>query len=276
MQRAFHSFLDGESRAVLAAFLEEKNVTLAPPVGVVLLGVWDTVLALGSPFGKGSADLTREREMCIGPRPASLVRHARQGIAIDEERADFTPEIWESADHGEQTLRQCWLSGAHSDIGDSDGHDGLANIALHWIADEARELVLALDQTFLNKYRPYAGDERHDSSGRWFRLMDRLRNKDGRRVIPLHMPDAQFRLSPLVLGRIRDESPDGADADAPYRPATLIDYLRSTPTPTPRSMRSAFQRTSALSPRTSSKPATPAGGLPTAEPPKPERHRKLR
>ena len=208
--------------------LATKDVHLGPPPCIELLAVWDTVLALGN-VGKARGDLVREREMCIGRRPAAIARNVRHALAIDEERADFLPEIWEEPAHADQTLQQCWFVGAHTDVGGSYGRDGLANIALHWVTTEARFRGLAIDDSFLSNYRPFSRDVRHDSSDGGFRILDRFRSKDGCRDIPLAFPDPNFRLSPSVVERMWNENPRDADSGCRYRPAPLINYLAEQP-----------------------------------------------
>ena len=119
------------------------------PVKVTFLGVWDTVMALGSRFRTREKTSVEEMSFHVGNQPATCVQHARQAIAIDEQRADFQPEIWLSAAE-EQTLEQRWFAGAHANVGGSYGNDGMANCALHWIVGEAKAHGLEIDEEFLS------------------------------------------------------------------------------------------------------------------------------
>ncbi|WIY23746.1 phospholipase effector Tle1 domain-containing protein [Parasedimentitalea psychrophila] len=122
------------------------------PLNVTFLGVWDTVMALGSRFRSDGTTSVEEKSFHVGTKPATCVQHARQAIAIDEKRADFSSEIWLEPTNG-QTLEQRWFAGAHANVGGSYGNDGIANCALHWIVDEAKTHGLDVDEAFLEKYR---------------------------------------------------------------------------------------------------------------------------
>ena len=62
------------------------------------LGVWDTVMSLGSRFrSTGSSTSSATRNFHADRKPAASVQHARQALAVDEKRFDLRPEVWSEA-----------------------------------------------------------------------------------------------------------------------------------------------------------------------------------
>ncbi len=201
------------------------------PVGVTYLGVWDTVMALGSRF-EAVHDRTSVagRSFYVTDLPPACVTHARQALAVDEARFDFRPEIWHGRLPG-QRMEQRWFPGVHSNVGGAYGNDGLANTALRWIVEGAVEHRLALDQEFLKAYRPFFGDTLYESYGRFYRILDQLRGraKKGRRRVDL-APDANATIDPSVIHRMQADpgilQPNANGTPAgPYRPRNVIEFL---------------------------------------------------
>jgi uncharacterized protein (DUF2235 family) len=214
---------------------------LAPfqPVDVAFLGVWDTVMALGSRFrGRGNSTSTASRSFHVGPLPARCVRHARQALAVDEARYDFRPEVW-TDQHPGQTLEQRWFAGVHSNVGGGYVDDGLANVAFHWILAEAVALGLAVDGPFANVFWRYPQDRLYRSESLWYRALDgaRLRYGRGRRRLSGWPATANLTLSPSVIHRIQadptERKPNGdlrfPDLRTPYRPPNVLRFLAEQP-----------------------------------------------
>ena len=87
-----------------------------------------------------------------------------RSLAIDERRKPFQPAIWERQDHAvDQTVEQVWFAGVHSNIGGGYAPDGLANEALHWMAEKAEGLGLELDHAYLKHFKPCFNARLHDS-----------------------------------------------------------------------------------------------------------------
>lgn len=201
------------------------------PVRVKYLGVWDTVMALGSRFKSvHERTSTSGRSFYAGAVPASCVEHARQALAVDETRYDFRPEIWGNREPG-QTMEQRWFAGVHSNVGGSYGNDGLANIAFRWILNGAKEQGLIVDEAFVKHYRPFPGDTLYDSYGLFYRVLDRLRFRAGAGSRRLDVPaEANAALDASVIGRMQMDPSDlvptenGTPAKA-YRPKNVIAFL---------------------------------------------------
>ncbi|MFA3916689.1 phospholipase effector Tle1 domain-containing protein [Ruegeria hyattellae] len=197
------------------------------PVEVGFLGVWDTVMALGSRFQAKSGTSVSEKSFHVLPHPADCVRHARQALAIDEKRYDFRPEIWQTALEG-QTLEQRWFAGVHGNVGGSYGNDGLANIALHWIVDEARAHGVAVDSKFLGKYRPFPQDSLDNSYGLGFKMIEAIRFKLGKGTRSLGDQPATSNLSidPSVIKRLCSDPAKFKNMSEPYRSEEVVAVAR--------------------------------------------------
>jgi uncharacterized protein (DUF2235 family) len=234
-----------EVREEIARELERHGgAPLQPwqPIAVELLGVWDTVMALGSRFrAAGARTSSGGRSFHVGEAPPRIVRHARQALAIDEQRYDFRPEVWRRAEPG-QTLEQRWFSGVHSNVGGGYVDDGLANVALHWLLDEARERGLAFDVEYLRAFRAYPQDRLYRSESIFYRLLDGARGRfgRGRRELLGWPPAARLTLSASAIHRLRAdpaarrplgdlESPRFPEMSLPYRPASLLRFLAAQP-----------------------------------------------
>ncbi|PWN28922.1 hypothetical protein BDZ90DRAFT_210706, partial [Jaminaea rosea] len=112
----------------------DDEVTVPPQVKV--LGVWDTVGALGIPGFFPQSKLYQ----FLDPGLSSNVSYAFQALALGEDRRDFMPTLWykpwpsqEEARRKGQVLKQVWFNGAHSSVGGSNEYHGLSDIALAWM-----------------------------------------------------------------------------------------------------------------------------------------------
>lgn len=143
---AYEIYRTGKGREFLAKFLEHKlgrPVSLGEaPIPVYLIGVWDTVGALGFPPPLDALSFnTHHHHTLVLP---SNVTHARHALALHELRQLYQPSPWvKSASH--QSLAQVWFAGAHADVGGGYASSGLSDISLLWIAKQAVRLHLALD-----------------------------------------------------------------------------------------------------------------------------------
>ena len=113
-------------------------------VKIKVVGVWDTVGALGLPIG-----LTLEtvappdyHDVELGPH----IENAIHAVSIDEERWDFQPTYFNPAlVQPGQTLEQVFFPGVHSDVGGGYADDHrLGDITLAWLAQHAVDHGLLL------------------------------------------------------------------------------------------------------------------------------------
>jgi uncharacterized protein (DUF2235 family) len=121
---------------------DQRLATNSHRVDIEFIGVWDTVGALGVPFGR-IRGLSRSTFSFHNTFPSTLYKNMYHAIAIDEHRKAFDATLWTgfqeegeafeplNADH---TLEQRWFVGDHGDVG---GSGSLARIPLAWIQEKA-------------------------------------------------------------------------------------------------------------------------------------------
>ena len=114
---------------------------------VRMIGVWDTVGALGIPLrGAHLIPWLNRRWQFHDTDLSSRVTAAFHALAIDERRGPFGPTLWRKQPEAtDQTLEQVWFAGAHSDVGGGYPEPELAEIALLWMVDRARACGLEFD-----------------------------------------------------------------------------------------------------------------------------------
>lgn len=134
-----------------------------PICDIHFLGVFDTVGALGAPFGKLLAAITNAlfKTQFHDVKLSSMVLSAFHALSIDEHRWPFRPTLWKL---NETHLARCkeakekgkprpyahkWFPGVHSNVGGGYENTGLSDCALDWMAQRANEqgLDIALDKT---------------------------------------------------------------------------------------------------------------------------------
>ena len=65
------------------------------------------------------------------------VRHARQGLALDERRGPYVPSVWPTPPAGRHaSFAQVWFPGGHGDVGGGKPETGLSDGALRWMVEE--------------------------------------------------------------------------------------------------------------------------------------------
>lgn len=139
---AFQAYRDKDDRARLLATLGNYEMGAAK---ITMVGVWETVGALGIPSVLGGVDPLK-----YGFLDTSLhsnVLNAYHAISIDEKRSEFPPTLWTSQPASGQTIEQVWFSGVHSDVGGGEPSDGagttsLSDIALAWMINRGAQLGL--------------------------------------------------------------------------------------------------------------------------------------
>ena len=122
---------------------------------IKMVGVWDTVGALGIPAVFGHVDPIFYGFLDTGLNPK--IKNAFHAIAMDERRAEFMPTLWSGTPAPDQHVEQVWFTGAHSDVGGGEddaapGVQELADIPLSWMIDKARSLGLQVDETVAKQY----------------------------------------------------------------------------------------------------------------------------
>ncbi len=115
--------------------------TLALECKPHFVGVWDTVSSVGWIGNFKTFPFTAHN------RDIAIFRHA---VSIDERRCFFRSNLF-SPDSPAQNVRNVWFAGVHSDVGGGYPYNeiGLSQIALKWMANEARAAGLIIDNDLL-------------------------------------------------------------------------------------------------------------------------------
>ena len=120
-----------------------------------MVGVWDTVKALGLPY----PILTRIAPMATGFHDHTLgpsIKNAFQALALDETRNAYEPILWKCENGWEGQIQQLWFPGTHSDVGGFvEGFQParpLSNIPLTWMLENAVECGLPLPDNWQSRF----------------------------------------------------------------------------------------------------------------------------
>lgn len=161
---------------------------------------------------------------------SSRVPYARHAIAVDETRNMFDLVRWEhegkspdpTSDAGSRRLsnsplREMCFAGSHTDIGGGYPEDEsrLSDIALEWMAREARSVGLQVDRWYFQLW-PDPMAIQHDEMVKGFnRLLYRPIVRSRLEEVELHPSLEQRARAGLVLY---------SDREAPYRPPSLAKH----------------------------------------------------
>jgi len=179
---------------------------------ITFMGVWDTVGALGIPF-RFLDDLNEKKYQFHDTELSSVTKNSYHALAIDERRGDFNPVLWSNIPKPGQHVEQIWFGGVHADVGGGYPETGLANCALHWLADKAAGHGLGLNKNYLAMYVPNPAGKLHRSK----RGVYHLKICKRREIIPYQATTPEATFHPSVKARFQ--------ADADYRPPKLVEYL---------------------------------------------------
>lgn len=146
---------------------------------LLAVAVWDTVGSLGiNDFSKGSGhDAFKFTNTTLNTK----VQHGFHALALDEERVDFIPTLWDAAPNVVQVL----FPGSHADVGGgypmSNNESGLSDIALQWMADRLREIGVEVRQPLYQPWQPDALGKAHQE---WRSSLWQVRPHERRRFPP--------------------------------------------------------------------------------------------
>ena len=130
-------------------FIDDRWVGERRPE-ISLMGVWDTVGALGIPgnvLGKVGRRRHEFHDVALGKK----IKRAYQALAIDERRGLYVPAVWDTQTSAEgQTVEQMWFAGCHSNVGGGYPDPVLSDQAFLWMISKARPL-LDFDEEYLER-----------------------------------------------------------------------------------------------------------------------------
>lgn len=120
-------------------------------VPIDMVGVWDTVKALGNrlPFFAAAADKKHGFHNHLLGRS---IRRGYHALALDETRVGFSPVMWKTTDDCPAHVEQVWFRGTHGDVGGQlNGFleaRPLSNIPLVWMLGKAEDCGLQLPENW--------------------------------------------------------------------------------------------------------------------------------
>lgn len=141
---AYRHYRGGPQSAAARVFVRD---TCHPAAPVEMVGVWDTVKALGLRLPLLWM-LTDGHHAFHTHQLGRSIRHGFHALALHETRAVFEPVLWDCPEGWEGNVEQVWFAGAHADVGGQVGGFAaarpLANIPLVWMLGRAEACGLAL------------------------------------------------------------------------------------------------------------------------------------
>lgn len=152
VQRAFWHYENNGLGPSAAAF---SRAYCHEHVKIEMVGVWDTVKALGLPYpvlSRFAPMATEFHDHQLSP----TIANAFQALALDETRRAYTPILWKHVAGWEGRFEQRWFAGAHSDIGGNiEGYlpaRQLSNIPFIWMLENATTCGLPLPDDWKSRF----------------------------------------------------------------------------------------------------------------------------
>jgi uncharacterized protein (DUF2235 family) len=143
---------------------------------IKFLGVFDTVGALGAPFGIILGWLVDKLFGCSfhDTKLSSIIENAYHALAIDERRLVFQATLMtpNALHNNDEHFAQQWFPGVHSNIGGGYPNTGLSDLALKWMADKAQQHGLNLDlgKISIPKFAPDIKEVPNNSQTLFYRI----------------------------------------------------------------------------------------------------------
>ena len=161
---AYHERDQNTRKQKLQALSQQYAMYDAP---ITMVGVWDTVGALGVPAIIGGVDSAKYGFLDTSLHPD--VRNAYHAVSIDERRAEFPATLWSGPAVPGQVIEQVYFTGVHCDVGGGYPECGLSDITLGWMMGKAKALGVDFDNAVFQQYATldpkHALDQKHESWG---------------------------------------------------------------------------------------------------------------
>jgi len=114
---AFEAYRTRTNREPLLNRLRDNYGNNLTNIEIAMVGVWDTVGALGIP-GDLFSGLNDNLYGFLNTSLHPDVKGAVHGVSIDEKRAEFAPTLWDASSVSPGSrLEQVWFAGVHCDVG---------------------------------------------------------------------------------------------------------------------------------------------------------------
>lgn len=183
-------------------------------ISIHFMGVWDTVGALGIPNDLAFANIFDSPEywQFHDTELGTNVGTARHAVALDEQRASFTPTLWVN-EGSHPDIKQVWFPGVHADVGGGYSDSGLSDGALKWMIDEATGADLTFDKDQLKQLDPDPKGVLHDPIKGVFKKF---------RTRPRNTPPLTTRARADIHASARSRKKTPPIIQAPYRPTQVL------------------------------------------------------
>ncbi len=105
--------------------------------------------------------------------------------------------------------------------------DGMANVALKWMLDEAKQYGLAVDPRFIGHFKPFVQDTLYPEAP-YYKVADLIRGRRG--LGKRTLTGDEMSLDPSVIQRIQADPKSFVKMGGqPYRPRNVFAYLACLP-----------------------------------------------
>ena len=212
------------------------------PIPIHLIGVWDTVDAVGMPFDEMKLIDTISRHVFrrrlwgfhdrkLGP----AVHHAYQALALDDERRTFHPLVWEHPNNcpgeeistacaatceaggpKEQIIEQVWFAGVHANVGGGYPKDSMSLVSLDWMMGKAAACRLRFKDGIRGDYQRDADahGRLYDSRTGWGAFY-RYARRNPYELYDKKKKDKKVAYLPAIHGSVFERIERGTDFYAP-------------------------------------------------------------
>ncbi|MET0385056.1 MAG: DUF2235 domain-containing protein [Polyangiales bacterium] len=212
-------------------FRQRHSLVPEGDIPIKLIGVWDTVGALGIPL-RGLRWITRRAHQFHDTELSASVEHAYHALAIDEHRDPFAPTLWAYRPKPFQTVEQVWFCGSHGDVGGGLPERGLSDLSLQWMLDKSQRAGLAIDRE-VAAAQPLAGSAIapvHHSTSALYRMVCGLDRVIGIAPGLDGAPDGGGLVNDPTQG-VHESVRQRWDSDPRYRPTQLRRYFERSGDP---------------------------------------------
>ncbi|MSP38615.1 MAG: DUF2235 domain-containing protein [Deltaproteobacteria bacterium] len=144
-----------EAAADLPGFLSRDEVDASQLIAVDKLksvAVWDTVGAMGLPLYMN--DKRIDAFKFTNTSLSTKVENGFHAVALDEQRGDFMPTLWDPA----ANVKQVAFASAHADVGGgytTNNHESeLSDIALEWMVGQLESVGVKFNRPIFTRFSP--------------------------------------------------------------------------------------------------------------------------